>query len=43
MTEKQLHEFSIAEIVYDFKAIMNCFQICIHNNVESAIFQVFNP
>lgn len=43
MTEKQLHEFSITEIVYDFKAIINCFQICMHNNVEPVIFQVFIP
>ncbi len=43
MTKKQLHEFSITEMVYDFKAIMNCYQICIQNNVEAAIYQVFNP
>lgn len=43
MTEKQLHEASITEIINDFKAIMDCYQICIHNNVESAILQAFNP
>ncbi len=43
MTEKQLHEASITEIINDFKAIMDCYQICIHNNFESAILQVFNP
>ncbi len=43
MTEEQLREFSINEIVHDFKAILDCLQICAYNKVNADIFQGFNP
>ncbi len=43
MTENELKDFSIYEIVQDFKSILDCLQTCVFNNVGAAIFQGFNP
>ena len=43
MTDKQISEFSISEIINDFKAILNCLKICVDNKVEAPIFEDFIP
>lgn len=43
MTDEQMREFSINEIVQDLKAILDCLQICMYNKTEAAIFQGINP
>ncbi len=41
MTENELEDFSISEIVQDLKAILNCLQICMYNKVEASIYEGF--
>ena len=43
MTKEQLNDFAVNEIVYDLKAVLDCLQTCVFNNVGAAIYQGFNP
>lgn len=43
MTKEQLNEFSMSEIVYDLKAVLNCLQICMANKVDASIYEGFIP
>ena len=38
MTEDELKRYSINEIIYDLKAILNCFQISVNNNLGAAVY-----
>ena len=38
-----MRNFSICEIIQDLKAILDCLQTCVSNNVNVAIYQAVNP